>query len=116
MASLLDLGINPTPQYADAAYQQQAGSAAATTGLQAQHLSDLYNGSQGVQGSAEQIQNSEGAQGNLYSGGAQQAEQANKQQYSYDSGNLWNGLKSNLASLASQRFFTAVGANVGGAA
>lgn len=109
MASLTDLGINPVPQYADAAYGQQAQEAATGAGIQQQRNAQLYNGFQGVQGSAEQIQNTEGAQGNLYSGGAQQAEQANKQNYSYAQGQITEGLRSNLANLALNRFLTAVG-------
>lgn len=111
MPSINALGINTNPAFADAAFQQQAGTAAADTGLQATRLRQLYSGYQGVEGSAQKVAETEGAQGNLYSGGAQQAEQANKQDYAYNAGQLWQGLRNNLANLASQRFFAAVGSN-----
>lgn len=109
MASLTDLGINPVPQYADAAYGQQAQEAATSAGIQQQRNEQLYNGFQGVPGTAADIADQEGAQGNLYSGGAQIAQQRNKQNYSYAQGQITEGLRSNLANLALNRFLTSVG-------
>lgn len=112
MASLADLGISTNPAFADSAFQMQAGTAASGAGLQAQRLSQLYSGYQGVEGSAQKTADSEGASGNLYSGGAQQAEQANKQDYAYNAGQVWSGLRTTLANLAANRFYSSVGAGV----
>lgn len=105
MASALDFNtLNPTPQFGAAESQMQAGALASQAGLDQWRLSDIYKNR-----TVPDLYSQEGAQGNLYSGGAQVAANRAKQDYAYGSGSVTNQLRSNLADLAAKRLYSFLG-------
>lgn len=105
MANALDFNtLNPTPQFGAALDQMQAGNAAADAGAQQARLKDIYQNR-----TVPDLYAQEGAQGNLYSGGASVAGDRAKSDYAYQSGSITRGLQANLANLAQQRLYAFLG-------
>lgn len=105
MASALDFNtLNPTPQFNAAQYQMQAGAAASQAGAQQTRLKDLYENR-----TVPDLYSREGAQGNLYSGGAGVAGDRAKSDYAYQSGSITDQLRSTLANLTAQRLYSFLG-------
>lgn len=105
MANALDFNtLNPTPQFGAAQAQMQAGQLSADAGAQQARLKDIYETR-----TVPDLYNQEGAQGNLYSGGAGVALDRQKSDYAYQSGSITRGLQANLANLAQQRLYSFLG-------
>lgn len=105
MASALDLNmLNPTPEFDAARGNMEAGQAQASANLQTGHLKKMYE-----QRTVPDLYAQEGAQGNLYSGGAQEANTRAGEDYAYASGNVTDQLRQHIASLITQRAYSFLG-------
>lgn len=101
-----DFGVGQGNQfYQEAAYDRGSSQALATAGLQQQRLSDVYNNR-----TAPDYRDSQGAAGNLYSGGMQEGVSRLTNDFQYDEDSIQNTMKTTMANLGANRLNSMLGA------